>query len=114
MKVPTSCGTHWTAGEPTATRRLSPQGADTWANPPFTAQRVDREFRIEYGPGLYEHAYLAPLQDCYAKGWWRGDVPAIAILRKDGDALVLTFHDALDAARGENYIEAVDGPAPVD
>lgn len=108
MKIPTVCGTHWTLGEITATHRLAPQGTDTWANPPITAQRVDREFRIEFGPGTFEYAYLRPLADCYAHGFYRDSSPVIAVLRKDGDALVLTFHAAGGVVRGENYIEAVE------
>ena len=94
MKVPSVCGASWDVGDVRATYRLEPLGADTWGNGQVTAQRADREFRIEWGDRAQDHAYLRPHGDCYARGIYINSTRTAAILRRDGLALVLEFADA--------------------
>ena len=107
MKVPSVCGAKWTFGDVRATYRLLPLGADTWGNGRVTAQRADREFRIEWGERGQDHAYLRPHGDVFARGIYINSTRTAAILRKDGDALVLEFADA-DGVSGWLHIEGVD------
>ena len=107
MKVPSHCGGEWAVGEETTAYRLAPDGPDKWFNTHVSAVRVGKNFRIEYGMRPQDYAYLAPLENCYARGFYREDAQVVAILRKDGDDLILTFHTA-EGAPGPNYIEAID------
>lgn len=108
MKIPSSCGALWTPGEVTATHRLAPHYEGLWVNGQISARREGRNFRVSYGPGALEYAYLRPMSDCYATGFYRDSVPMVAILRKDGDDLVLTFHAVVEPERGELFLPGVD------
>jgi hypothetical protein len=107
VKVPSVCGAFWDVGDVRATYILFPLGADTWGNGIITAQRADREFRITWGDWAQDHAYLRPHGDCFARGIYINSTRTAAILRRDGEALVLEFADA-DGISGWLHIEGVD------
>lgn len=109
MKIPSSCGALWTPGDVTATYRLAPHYEGMWVNGQISARREGRLFRISYGSARQDYAYLRPMTDCYATGFYRDSVPVIAILRKAGDDLVLTFHAVVEPECGEFFVPAIDG-----
>jgi len=90
-----------------AVHRLEPLGADTWGNGTITAQRADREFRVEWGERGQDHGYLRPHGDCFARGLYINSTRTAVILRKDGDALVLEFADA-DGRSGWLAVPTID------
>jgi hypothetical protein len=99
MKAPSPTGQAWSLGAERRTWRLIAIGPTSWADGQTRADYMGgphRIFRVETMPGdlRYTH-YLRhdAANNCYSVGDWVHSLRAGWVLRKDGEALVLTEHD---------------------